>query len=145
MDWFVKAFVRSSLLWLGIGVLLGVMMALAPGTLIYRPAHVHANLLGFVTMMIFGVGYHVLPRFAARRLHSPRIARVHVWVSNAGLAGMVTGFLLRPHRPVVAAPVLGFGALLSAAGSFMFIYNMWRSLDRSEAQLTRITQERKTA
>jgi hypothetical protein len=29
-------------------------MALDPGAVIYRPAHMHANLLGFVSMMIFG-------------------------------------------------------------------------------------------
>jgi hypothetical protein len=52
MDWFVKAFLKASVAWLAIGVTLGVAMAVHPAFIIYRPAHVHMNLLGFVTMMI---------------------------------------------------------------------------------------------
>ena len=88
----------------------------------------HANLLGFVSMMIFGVAYHVVPRFTGRGLHEPRLASVHVWVANAGLIGMVGGFVLRVHRPE-GVPLLVAGALLSTAGAFMFIFNIWRTLE----------------
>jgi hypothetical protein len=84
MEPFVRNFVRSSLLWLGGGVLLGMWMAVSPQAIIYRPAHVHANLLGFVSMMIFGVAYHVIPRFAGSPLRSRRVAMAHLWVSNIG-------------------------------------------------------------
>ena len=64
MEWFVKAFVKASLVWLALGVTLGVAMAAYPAWIIYRPAHMHMVLLGFVTMMIFGVastfGYRAL-------------------------------------------------------------------------------------
>ena len=56
MDWFVKAFLKASLAWLALGVTLGATMAAHPAYTIYRPAHAHMVLLGFVTMMIFGVG-----------------------------------------------------------------------------------------
>lgn len=66
MEPFVRRVIRSSLLWLVIGVLIGAAMTFAPAAaLAYRPAHAHANLLGFVSMMIFGVAYHVIPRFGA--------------------------------------------------------------------------------
>ena len=52
MEWFVKAFVKASLAWLALGVTLGVAMAAHPAWMVYRPAHAHMNLLGFVTMMI---------------------------------------------------------------------------------------------
>ena len=63
MTWFVKAFLKSSLAWLALGVTFGVAMAAHPVWTVYRLAHVHMMLLGFVTMMIYGVAYHVIPHF----------------------------------------------------------------------------------
>ena len=71
MTWFVKAFLKSSLAWLALGVTFGVAMAAHPVWTVYRLAHVHMLLLGFVAMMIFGVAYHVIPRFAGFPLHRP--------------------------------------------------------------------------
>ena len=77
MDWFVRYFIKSALVCLGLGIVMGVWMALSPGAILYRPAHVHLNLLGFVSMVIFGVAYHVIPRFAGHPLHSRTIAGAH--------------------------------------------------------------------
>src|ERR1035437_9139659 len=60
MDWFVKAFVKASVAWLAVGVILGMSMALVPAWTVYRAMHVHVLLLGFVTMFISGVAYHVV-------------------------------------------------------------------------------------
>lgn len=135
MDVYVRRFIRASLFWLGTGVLLGVWMALTSKAIIYRPAHVHANLLGFVSMMIFGVAYHVIPRFSGAPLRSPRLALAHVWIANTGLALLVGGWLSRPHTPDVGALALGAGAVLSALGAFLFIGNIWRTLDAAAARL----------
>ena len=77
-------FLRASLVWLVTGVTLGVRMALSPPLVAHRAAHIHMLLLGFVTGMIFGIGYHVFPRFAARPLASPMLMRLHWWLANAG-------------------------------------------------------------
>jgi cbb3-type cytochrome oxidase subunit 1 len=129
MEPFVRAFVRSSLAWLGVGVLLGVAMAWWPGgALVYRPAHMHANLLGFVSMMIFGVAYHVIPRFSGTPLRSRRLPAAHLWLANVGLAGMVGGWIVRVHLAGVGTLLLRAGAALSAVGAFFFIYTIWRTL-----------------
>ena len=128
MEWFVRAFLRAALAWLGLGVSLGVAMAVHPAWVVYRPAHLHMNLLGFVTMMIFGVAFHVIPRFTGRALHSGRLAALQWWVSNAGLALMVIGFGLRPHGAGAATGILGAGGVLAALGAYAFIYNIWRTL-----------------
>lgn len=129
LDPFVRRFIRASLLWLGFGVVLGVWMALSPAAVAYRPAHVHANLLGFVSMMIFGVAYHVIPRFTGHPLHNRRAANLHVWIANAGLAAMVGGFIVRVHAWGAGSALLGAGGTAEAAGAFLFIYNLWRTLD----------------
>jgi cbb3-type cytochrome oxidase subunit 1 len=130
MDPFARRFIRASLLWLGTGVLIGLAMALRPAdALAFRPAHAHANLLGFVSMMIFGVAYHVIPRFTGRPLHSPAAANAHLWIANAGLAGMVSGFIVRVYAFAAGSVLMQAGAALSGIGAFLFIFNIWRTLD----------------
>lgn len=129
MDWFVKAFIKAALLCLGLGVVMGTWMALVPSAIIYRPAHVHLNLLGFVSMVIFGVAYHVIPRFTGNPLHSRTVAAVHWWCSTTGLTILVAGFLVAPHQADTSRILLGVGAMLAAAGAFLFIYNLWRTID----------------
>lgn len=129
MDWFVVRFLKSALVSLGLGILMGIWMALTPTAIIYRPAHVHLNLLGFVSMVIFGVAYHVIPRFTGHPLHSRAIAGVHWWASNVGLTLMVVGFMFAPWDPTRSRWILGIGALASGLGAFLFIYNLWRTID----------------
>ena len=131
MDWAVKAFLKSSLAWLGAGVSLGVAMAVYPPWALYRTAHLHMNLLGFVTMMIFGVALHVIPRFTGHPLHSRRLATGQWWLANAGLALFVAGLVLLPNTSfgVPARMVVATGGLLSAAAAYVFIYNLWRTID----------------
>jgi cbb3-type cytochrome oxidase subunit 1 len=130
MDWHVRSFLRASLAWLALGVTLGVGMAARPAWTIYRPAHEHMNMLGFVTMMIFGVAYHVIPRFSGRPLKYPRLAVWHFWIANAGLALMVIGFVIRVHIVSVAAgtATLAIGGTLSALGAYTFVVNLWRTI-----------------
>ena len=129
MEPFVRGFVRASLVWFGVGVLIGISMAFAPAqALAYRTAHIHANLLGFVSMMIFGVAYHVMPRFSGNPLYSRRLAALHLRVANLGLALLVAGWVARLWIAEVATASLRTGAALSAVGAALFILNIWRTL-----------------
>ncbi len=130
MEPFVRRFIRSALAWFGVGGLLGLCLVADPmRAAIVRPAHVHANLLGFVSMMIFGVGYHVLPRFSGAPLHSRRAAAAHLWLANLGLAGLVAGWIIRAASATFGQILVAGGAAASAAGGALFIYNLWRTLD----------------
>ena len=134
MEWFAKAFLKASLAWLASGVTLGVAMAARPAWTIYAPAHVHMVMLGFVTMMIYGVAYHVIPRFTGHPLRGRRAAGWHWWASNAGLALMVAGFCVRVHLPASGTPLLATGGTLSALGAHSFVVVIWRTIDGRPAQ-----------
>jgi cytochrome c oxidase cbb3-type subunit 1 len=144
MEWFVKAFLKASLAWFAAGVSLGIAMAVHPAWAIYRTAHLHMNLLGFVTMMIFGVAYHVIPRFTGHPLHSRRLAGVQWWLVNAGLALFVVGLMLLPNTMygTPARVIVGAGGVLSGVGAYLFVFNIWRTIDGASmaAPPTRTTQ-----
>lgn len=134
MDWFIKAFIRASLLWFAAGILLGLAIAAYPPWLIYRPAHAHMNVVGFLTMLVFGVGYQLLPRLFGHALHSTRLAVVHLFCANAGLGGMVVGFILQFHRPLGARWITAAGGVVYALGAMLWVYNLWRTFDAADAR-----------
>src|SRR4030067_2995423 len=95
MDKYAKAFIKSSLIYLGIGTILGVSMVVDPDTrFALTRVHVHTLLLGFMAMMIYGVGYHILPRFMGRPVYSHRLGDAQVWFANISLIGLSLSWIL---------------------------------------------------
>ncbi|MEX2529953.1 MAG: cbb3-type cytochrome c oxidase subunit I [Gemmatimonadota bacterium] len=142
MDVSVRWFLRSAVLWLVLGLTLGVWMGLDPARIpLLRTSHLHALLPGFVLSMIFGVGYHVIPRFAGRSLPWPPGARAHVVLANAGVALLVTGFPLRSASPPVGGLFVPLGGLLFVAGALVFAHAMWVLTSPPEWQRRRSAAE----
>jgi cbb3-type cytochrome oxidase subunit 1 len=127
----VVLFIRASLVWLVAGVTLGVAMAASPALIVYRATHIHFLLLGLVTGMIFGVGYHVFPRFAGSGLRDPRLMMVHWWLGNVGVGAMGAAFALRASGVAWSPALLSAGGSAAAAGAYLFARNVWRTLDRT--------------
>jgi len=130
----VIGYIKASLASLAIGVVLGVLMALgalkpdAPKLL--ASAHGHVNLLGAVMMLIFGVGYHILPRFSGRPLWNEGLSTVQLWLNIIGLAGMVIFLIVAAYSPetnYMRYAVAPFGALY-ALGSVFFVINIWKTV-----------------
>ncbi len=121
-------FIYAGMIYLMIGITLGVIFFIAPETRVLRTVHAHLNLVGFVTFSIFGVAYHILPRFRGRPLHSEGLAWWQFWQANIGLVGLlvligVDAYTATNLRYLQAA----FGALL-ASSMYLFAYNMLRTL-----------------
>ena len=142
MEWFVKAFIRASLVWFALGIALGLTIAVYPAWVLYRPAHAHMTVVGFLTMMVFGVGYQLLPRLFGHALYSRRLAYAHWWLANLGLAGMVAGFFLQPHVGQSGGYVTAVGGLMFALGALGFVYNMWRTFNMADARARARAMER---
>jgi cbb3-type cytochrome oxidase subunit 1 len=134
MEWFIKGFIRASLLWFAAGTLLGLAIAMHPAWIVYRPAHAHMNVVGFLTMLVFGVGYQLLPRLFGHPLHSHRIAVAHLFLANIGLAGLVLGFLLQPQGARTAAWLMTVGGSLFGLGALCWVYNLWRTFNAADAR-----------
>lgn len=89
MENYPRWFIKAGLIYALLGALLGLGMAVAPASAArIRFVHIHFNLLGFMTMMVAGVAYHVLPRFNARPVPWPKGVKYQFILQNIGLVGM---------------------------------------------------------
>ncbi|MEW6719270.1 MAG: DUF1858 domain-containing protein [Thermodesulfobacteriota bacterium] len=118
MDRYTKGFVVASLVYFFLAAVLGIWMGGAGYADWVRFTHVHFNLLGWMTMMIYGVGYFILPRFNGRTLRWPSWLPAHFFIANIGLIGMVVFY---PARPSAAFVLFSALSVISAA---MFAANM---------------------
>ena len=131
MDRTVLLFIKSGMIYLLAGTALGFFLlnrqfiVLHPG---YTTAHAHLNLVGFVMMLIYGVGYHILPRFSGKPLYSQSIAKIHFFLANLGLIGMVTTFILE-SSPAMTALKAAAGLTL-AASLALFVVNIWLTIPK---------------
>src|SRR5574341_2025899 len=110
-----KNFVRASMVYFFIGGILGIIMIFMksyPAQLLF--AHVHLNLLGWMSMMIYGVGYHILPRFSGTPLAYPKISNIQFYLANIGVVGLVS---FRPIHPLAECFA---GIVVVSIGLFVF-------------------------
>ena len=129
MDKYAKAFVKASLTYLGIGTILGVLMVLWPDIrFTITRVHTHINLLGFMAMMIYGVGYHILPRFMGRPVYSQQLGNIQMWLANITLVGLSFSWIMEASQGGIwhnLAILFGIGQGVSV---FLFVINLWKSM-----------------
>ena len=106
MDRYTKGFVIAALVYFFLAAVLGIWVGSADTAPWVKFTHVHFNLLGFMAMMIYGVGYFILPRFNGRTLRWPSWVPVHFYLANIGLIGMVATFPERPSAGFVLSSAL---------------------------------------
>lgn len=97
--WFVYACIIYSIIGFTWGALMGGIPSIrhfvheSPQGHLITLAHGHINLLGWVEMAIFASLYYVVPRLSNGPIFSVRLVKVHFWLHNFGLIGMVVFFL----------------------------------------------------
>lgn len=127
MENYARNFVKVSVISLLLGMLLGLAMAGSTKLTVYVPVHTHLLLIGFMAMMIFGVGYHIIPRFQGHAIIPWAWATLHFWFSTIGLVLMLTGWVLR-IRGAGPSWILELGGGLQLLGVIIFLGIMWRGL-----------------
>jgi hypothetical protein len=104
------------------GLACGETMALVQPLQSYgyvRLAHIHLNLLGFVTLAIVGTMHNLLPTVLNTPLASPQLARLVLVLMPLGVAVLIGGFL-NSSVPIemAAGAILFAGAALYAVNLF---------------------------
>ena len=126
MERFPKLFLLAAVGYLLAGVLLGVYQGIgANDPALTRFIHVHLNLLGFMAMFIYGVAYHILPRFNAKPISNPTLIPVHFYLVNVGLIGML---MFAMFDGLYGEGVAHYGfiasSIIESLGIFIFAYNL---------------------
>jgi cbb3-type cytochrome oxidase subunit 1 len=129
MDKFVKGFIVMSVVYLGVAAVMGIVMLANQEVMGLKFVHSHLNMLGWVSMMIFGVGYHILPRFMGRPLYSNAICQVQFYLSNISLLAMLLFYALNVYNPSDLYRTLTvISGAVQVLAIFLFLYNMLMTL-----------------
>jgi uncharacterized protein involved in response to NO len=121
--------VQSAFFWAFVGVLILVASGgavVGDGYLVISAAR-HAFALGFVTLMIFGVGARAIPAFLDRPLCSPALQLAAIALTNAGVALRAVPQALGGSDPATSA-LIGLSGALAYAGLVAFAVNVARTL-----------------
>jgi len=110
--------IRVALLCLVLGIGLGASFAVdrALGATL-RPLHAELNLWGYVTLLIYGMAYHMLPRFAGHPLRWVALATLQSWLAIGGVFVASIGWLMHNSAQqgrilLVGGGILQFGAVV---------------------------------
>lgn len=96
------------------GMLWGLHMAISDNHAA-MPAHAHLNLLGWVSLFLFGLYYRLYPS-----LDTARVAFLQVWVWIVGSVVMAIGVGLVSTGTTSAEPIAAAGSLIVLFGMLLF-------------------------
>ncbi|MDF2724736.1 MAG: hypothetical protein K0Q59_4411 [Paenibacillus sp.] len=112
-------FLKIAAVYLSIGVLLGMTMGIIHDFSL-TSVHAHINLLGWVSMAIFGLIYHFYPLAAETKL-----AKTHFWLHNIGVPVMQGSIALQLTVSEAFLPVTIVSSLLVVIGVILFTINLF--------------------
>lgn len=105
---------------LGLGMGITQKFALAP-------VHAHLVLVGWASLALAGLIYHVYPAASTTRL-----ARIHFWLHNLGLPVFMAGLALVLSGNEAVIPVLAAAATVVLVGLFVFAANVLINVKASQ-------------
>ena len=129
MDKFVKGFIVMSIVYLGASAMMGIAMLANQNVMALKFVHSHLNMLGWVSMMIYGVGYHILPRFMGRALYSNKIGEAQFYLANVSLVAMLVFYTLNTYDPSdTYRNITLVSGVVQVIAISLFFYNMLMTL-----------------
>src|ERR1700690_4247332 len=111
-------FLKIAVVYLVLGAILGLAMGIKQNFSLV-PVHAHVLLLGWASLGLAGIVYHLYPNVSETRL-----ARLHFWLHNLGLPVFMIGlgFLLTGTEAVL--PVVIVAAIAVLVGIILFAANV---------------------
>ncbi|WP_177344648.1 cytochrome-c oxidase [Evansella clarkii] len=122
-------FIRISVLYFVVGVLLGLYMSMTYN-FSFTGVHAHVNLLGWTSMTLAGILYVLFPK-AGRSI----LGKIHFILHNIGLLIMMVAlFTLVQTGYEALGPVIGIGGISLIIGVILFAINIFRNMTPENLQ-----------
>ena len=118
---------RAAVLMVIAGMIWGIAMGISQDHST-MPAHAHLNLLGWVSLFLFGIYYHLHPATDRSRL-----ASLQVWIWIAGTIVLTIGVGLVHSGRQIGDPIAAVSSLVILADTLLFGWLIFR---REPAELT---------
>jgi len=115
-----RAFLLSAIAYALAGMALGIYMGIG-GDFFPSPIHAHINLVGWVSLALFGLIYRAYPRLAESGL-----AGIQFWMAQAGALLLPVGIGLKLYRDHELVVILG--SLLTIGAMALFFAMALRDL-----------------
>jgi drug/metabolite transporter superfamily protein YnfA len=112
----VRAWFGLAAAYFAVGVMFGVAMG-ASGDHSMAPVHAHINLLGWVSMALFGLIGTLHPSIC-----EGRVAAAHFWMHNLGVPLMLGALALRLKGVAAAEPVIGAASIVVGVSALLFAW-----------------------
>ncbi|WP_442604037.1 cytochrome-c oxidase [Paenibacillus sp. KN14-4R] len=109
-----------------IGICLGMFMSISH-KFDFASIHAHINLLGWASLALAGIIYHLFPN-AGRSL----LGKIHFWLHNIGLPIMMIGLILLVSDVENMEPIIATGGTLVSIGILLFMINLFRNVRSSK-------------
>lgn len=111
-------FLRIAVVYLLVGAVLGLFMGITQKFTL-APVHAHLLLLGWASLALAGIVYHLYPGASATRL-----AKLHFWLHNLGLPVFMVGLGMLLSGSETAGAVVGIAATVVLVGLALFAANV---------------------
>jgi heme/copper-type cytochrome/quinol oxidase subunit 1 len=131
-------FIKLSYAWFAVAISMiffGSLYQYKTGQLLphfYIGAYRHAITVGFITTIIMGVAYRILPIFNGTNLYSNKIMKISFWLIFFGNIARVGFQLGTGHFGDIAFRLMGISGYLELAALSLFSYNIVKTLNYVE-------------
>ena len=111
---------RAAVVMVVAGMIWGIAMGISEDHSTF-PAHAHLNLLGWVSLFLFGIYYHLHPS-----LDRNRLASVQIWVWIAATIVLSIGVALVHSGRTIGDPIAAVSSLVILADMLLFGWLVYR-------------------
>jgi len=110
--------IRIAVLYFVFAVVFGMAIGIAQKFEL-ATVHAHANLLGWVSLALAGVIYHLFPQAGTSIL-----GKLHFWLHNIGLPLMLVGLYVEIME-LGSLPLIQIGGTIAILGIILFVINVF--------------------